>query len=303
MKRILYFFADLFFNFLSILPKSILYFISDILFIVIYYFSRYRKKVVFENLTNSFPNKSKKEIRQIAKKYYHHLCDLVMEDGALIKMSKKKALSFVKFENPEFLEDYYNQNKNIIMVFGHYGNWEFLASLPLHTKYSFLPVFKKINKDYLNKSFFKMRSLFGSKPVRMKETLKVTLDYYRRKEPFILGLIADQRPRKKDVTYWIKFFNQEAPVFIGPEKIGKRINAAIIFVNIEKEKRGLYNIRFSEITNDAANTKEFEITNSFFTEMEKQITNKPEFWVWSHKRWKYDKVKFMSKLKNSNANA
>jgi KDO2-lipid IV(A) lauroyltransferase len=295
MKRVFYFFADLFFYFLSILPKSVLYFISDILFLIIYYLTGYRKRVVYENLINSFPDKSEKEIKQITKKYYRHLCDLVLEDGALIKMSKKKVQSFVRYENPEFLEEYYKLNQNIIMVFGHYGNWEFLSSLPLHTKYNFLPVYKKIQKAYLNSRFLSMRSLFGSKPVRMKETLKVTLDYYKRKDPFILALIADQRPRKKDVNYWIEFFNQDTPVFIGPEKIGKRIEAAIIFVNIEKEKRGLYNIKFSEISNNAKNTEEFEITELFFNKMDKQISAKPEYWVWSHKRWKYEKTKFMNK--------
>lgn len=293
MRKLLYFFADLFFIIIALLPKSVLYFISNILFLIIYYLSTYRKTVVYNNLKTSFPKKSEKEIKSIVKKYYKYLCDITLEDAALIKMSKNKALSFVKYQNSEFLKKYYEQNKNIIMVFGHYGNWEFLSTLPDYTKYTFLPVFKKINKNYLNDRFYTMRSLFGSKPVRMEDTLKVTLDYYKRKEPFIIALIADQRPRKKDVNFWIDFFNQDTPVFRGPEKIGKRIDAAIVFVNIEKSKRGLYNITFSEITENAEKTNEYEITNAFFKKMEQQILNKPEFWIWSHKRWKYKKSNFV----------
>lgn len=296
MKKIFYFIADIFFLALAKLPKSILYSISNILFLILFYIIRYRKKLVYENLKNSFPEKSDTERKKIAKKYYGHLCDLVLEDLALIKMSKEKVLSFVKYTNPELLDKYYKQNKNIIMVFGHYGNWEFLSPLPLYTDYKFLPVYKKINNNYLNTRFLITRSTFGAIPVRMEDTLKVTLNYYNKNEPIILGLLADQRPRKRDANYWMKFFNQDTPVFIGPEKIGKRINAAIIFLDIEKEKRGFYNIKFSVICDDTKDISDFEITKKFFEKMEEQITAKPECWTWSHKRWKYNKDRFKKKI-------
>lgn len=295
MKRVFYFIADIFFIALAKLPKPILYSLSNFLFLIFFFIVRYRKKIVLENIKNSYPKITDKERKKIAKKYYQHLCDLVLEDLALIKMSKKRILSFTKFTNPEILQKYYELNKNIIMVFGHYSNWEFLSPLPLYTSYKFLPVYKKINNEYINTRFINTRSLFGAIPVRMEDTLKVTLNYFNKKEPIILGLIADQRPRKRDVNYWMSFFNQDTPVFIGPEKIGKKINATIIFADIEKEKRGFYNINFSVICDDPKNTSDFEITKKFFKKMEDQITTNPEYWTWSHKRWKYNKDKFAKK--------
>lgn len=287
MKKILYFLADAFFLILAKLPKSLLYLISDFLYIIIFYLVRYRKKTTLKNLKNSFPDKTKKEIRQIIKKFYHHLCDITIENAALIKMSKKKITSYAQFINPEILTEYYNNNRNIIMVFGHYANWEFMSLLPLYTKYPFLPVYKTVNNNYINDRFYKMRSLFGSIPVKMENTLKLTLKYHKSNQPMILGLIADQRPRRKNIQYWTNFLNQETPVFTGAEKIGKRIDAAIIFIDISKEKRGLYKIEFSTLCENSTKTKEFEITELFIRKLENQILKNPEYWLWSHNRWKH----------------
>lgn len=287
MKKILYFLADAFFLILAKLPKSLLYLISDFLYIIIFYLVRYRKKTTLKNLKNSFPDKTKKEMRQIIKKFYHHLCDITIENAALIKMSKKKIASYAQFMNPEILTKYYNNNRNIIMVFGHYANWEFLSLLPLHTKHPFLPVYKTVNNNYINDRFYKMRSLFGSIPVKMEDTLKLTLKYYKSNQAIILGLVADQRPRRKNIQYWTNFLNQETPVFTGAEKIGKRIDAAIIFLDIYKEKRGLYKFEFSTLCENSTKTKEFEITELFIRKLENQIRKNPEYWLWSHNRWKH----------------
>ncbi len=287
MKKILYFLADAFFLILAKLPKSLLYLISDFLYIIIFYLVRYRKKTTLKNLKNSFPDKTKKEMRQIIKKFYHHLCDITIENAALIKMSKKKIASYAQFMNPEILTEYYNNNRNIIMVFGHYANWEFLSLLPLYTKYPFLPVYKTVNNNYINDRFYKMRSLFGSIPVKMENTLKLTLKYHKSNQAMILGLVADQRPRRKNIQYWTNFLNQETPVFTGAEKIGKRIDAAIIFIDISKEKRGLYKIEFSTLCENSTKTKEFEITELFIRKLENQIRKNPEYWLWSHNRWKH----------------
>lgn len=287
MKKILYFIADAFLLILAKLPKPVFYLISDFLYVIIFYLVRYRKKTTLKNLKNSFPDKTKKEIQQIIKKFYHHLCDITIENAALIKMSKKKITSYAQFINPEILTEYYNNNRNIIMVFGHYANWEFLSLLPLHTKYPFLPVYKTVNNNYINDRFYKMRSLFGSIPVKMENTLKLTLKYHKSNQAMILGLIADQRPRRKNIQYWTNFLNQETPVFTGAEKIGKRIDAAIIFIDISKEKRGLYKIEFSTLCENSTKTKEFEITELFIRKLENQILKNPEYWLWSHNRWKH----------------
>jgi KDO2-lipid IV(A) lauroyltransferase len=287
MKRIQNIFLDLFFLILAKTPKSILYIISDFIYIIVFYISRYRRKTVCKNLKNSFPEKTENDIDIIMKKFYHHLCDITLENAALVKMSKKKVLSFVNFKNPEILKEYYKDNRNVILVFAHYGNWELLSPLPLYTDYPFLPVYKTVNNEFLNIKFYKMRSIFGAVPIRMEDTLKKTLKYHQSDKAIILGLIADQRPVKKHIKYYTDFLNQETPVFLGPERIGKKINAAIIYVNINKEKRGFYNVEFSLLCDKPMETEDYEITGMFNSKLEKTITEKPEFWLWSHDRWKH----------------
>jgi KDO2-lipid IV(A) lauroyltransferase len=271
---------------LAKIPKPILYYISDILFFILFYLIKYRRKTVHKNLRNSFPHKSDKEIKLITKKFYRHLCDLTIESAALIKMSNKKVLSYVNMENPEIFEEYYKNNRNVILVFAHYGNWEILSPLPLHTRYPFLPVYKSVKNEYIDKGFYKMRSLFGAIPVKMEDTLQETLKYYKANKPMILGLIADQTPAKRYTKYFTDFLNQETAVFFGPERIGKKINAVIIYANIIKEKRGLYKIKFSLLCDNPNERKDYEITNLFNSKLEKIINEKPEFWLWSHNRWK-----------------
>jgi KDO2-lipid IV(A) lauroyltransferase len=166
-----------------------------------------------------------------------------------------------------------------------------LSPLPLFTDYPFLPVYKTVNNEYINNNFYRMRSLFGAVPIRMEDTLKETLKYHQSKKAIILGLIADQRPVKKHIKYWIDFLNQETPVFLGPERIGKKINAAIVYVNINKVKRGLYDIDFSLLCDNTLKTVEYEITEMFNSKLEKIITIKPQDWLWSHDRWKHKRTK------------
>ncbi len=290
MKKILYSPLDLFFLILAGLPKPVLYLFSDIVYVIIFYFIGYRKKTVIKNIKESFPDKTKKELNHIIRKFYRHLSDITIENAALIKMSKKKVTSFVHYKNPDFFTELYKQKKNIIMVFGHYGNWEVTSTLPLYTEYLYVPVYKTVKNEYFNNSFLKMRSIFNCVPIPMESTLKRTLEYYKAKEPIILGLIADQRPLRKNIQYWTNFLNHETPVFMGPEKIGKKINAAIVFVDIAKGKRGLYNIEFSTLCENSADTKEYEITELFIRKLENQIMENPEFWLWSHDRWKHKKL-------------
>lgn len=286
MKRIQYILSNTFFLILAKVPKRALYYISDFLFFLLFYIVKYRRNIVNKNLTNSFPEKSEKEIKAITKKFYHHLCDLTIESAALIKMSSKKVLSYVNMENPEIFNVYYKNNRNVIVVFAHYGNWEMLSSLPLHTKYPFIPVYKPVKNEYIDKAFYKMRSLFGALPVKMEDTLQETLKYFKANKPMILGLIADQTPAKKYTKYFTNFLNQETAVFFGPERIGKKINAVIIYANIIKQKRGLYNIEFSLLCENPEETKDYEITKLFNSKLERIINEKPEFWLWSHDRWK-----------------
>ncbi|MCK5169110.1 MAG: lysophospholipid acyltransferase family protein, partial [Bacteroidales bacterium] len=219
---------------LSKSPEFILYRFADFLYIILYYIVGYRKKVVFKNLRNSFPEKSDKEINNIAKRFFHHLSDTFIENIALITMSKKRILKLVTIENSDIAKELYKKNKNIIAVTGHYGNWEVFLVLPLLSPHQVLGVYKPLNNRFFDKLFYNMRAKFGAIPVTMHDTYKTVLKYKNNNKLTFLGLIADQRPQKQEGNYWTTFLNQETAVFLGPEKFAKKLNASVLFLYLEK---------------------------------------------------------------------
>ncbi len=274
---------------LSKSPEFILYGLADFLYVVLYYIIGYRKKVVFKNLRNSFPEKSDKEINNIAKKFFHHLGDTFIENIALITMSKKRILKLVKIEEGDIAKELYKKNKNIIAVTGHYGNWEVFLALPLLSPHQVLGVYKPLNNRFFDKLFYNMREKFGAVPVTMHNSYKTVLEYKRNNKLILLGLIADQRPHKKEGNYWTTFLNQETNVFLGPEKFAKKLNAAVMFLYLEKVKRGKYIFKSSLLFEDTANCTDNEITDTYLRFLEKLIIDKPELYLWSHNRWKFKK--------------
>lgn len=287
MKRIGYYLFIVESWLLGYAPKFILYGISDILFFVLYYVMKYRKKVVFKNLKNAFPEKSEKEIKKIALKFYHHLSDVLVENVALIKMSKKRIQKLIQYEETTLGEELLKKNKNIIGVAGHYGNWEVYFTLPQVIPHTVLGVYKPLNNKFFDKEFYKMRSKFDAVPIPMSDSFKLAIDYYRNNKPFFLGLVADQRPPKRGGHYWTKFLNQETAIFLGPEKIARKLNTTVVFIYHEKIKRGKYVIKFETLFENAADTKDYEITETHLRFLEKQINENPEYWLWSHNRWKH----------------
>ncbi len=272
---------------LSILPGKLFYGISDLLFLLIFYVIGYRKKVSKENLKNSFPEKSKKEINRIAKKFYRHFTDTMLEMFVLFRMNPKKAQQFVSFKNKEVVEDYYKQGKNIIGIFGHYGNWELVGLFSAHTKYRVSPVYKKLASPFFDYEFLKMRKRLGSRPIEMHNTLRECIRLKKENIPFVLGLLADQRPPKKSIHFWMDFLNQDTPIFLGPEKIAQKLNCVTVWVKMTKIRRGHYEAEFIPINENPKEAKEFEITRKHVELLEKSILEEPAYWLWTHKRWKH----------------
>lgn len=268
-------------------PKFIFYGIADFTYFVLYHIIRYRKVIVHKNLKNSFPEKSEKEINRIQKNFYRHLADTFIENLAIIRMSKKRILKFVKLEENQDVQNLYKKGKNIIGITGHYGNWEAFVALPLISLHKVLGVYKPLNNRFFDKQFYNMRKRFGALPVSMKDTYKTALEFKNNNTPFILGLIADQRPHKKAGSYWTTFLNQETPVFLGPEKFAKKLNAAVLFTYLVKEQRGKYLLKTELLFEDTSNCSDFEITETHLRKLEKIIMDKPEYWLWSHNRWKH----------------
>lgn len=296
MSAILFYSIYSFLWIFSGLPLKILYFFSDIFYFIVYNIFSYRKSVVRKNLKTTFPDYSEKDIKRISKKYYHHLCDLFIENFKLIHLSEKQILKLVSFENLELMEKYYKQEKSVIGVTGHYGNWEWMNTIPIVCKHDVWAAYKPLSNPYFDKFINGLRNKFGVQLFSMKDTVRTILRNKQDGKITLNLLISDQIPAKNDIHYWTRFLNQDTAYFLGSERIAKKTGFAIVFISILKESRGHYKIKFTSLFENPGNTKKYEITEKHVSELEKLIIKKPQYWLWSHRRWKHEKPKtLMSK--------
>ncbi len=277
---------------LTLLPLPVLFLFSDFIFYILYYVLKYRRKTVMTNLAKSFPNKTAKELKIIARKFYAHLSDYFIESIYLTNMSLKEANKRFKYKNPELLHDLYAKNQDVILMTSHYGNWEWAANLWHHIPYNFYGVYKQLTNDLFDKYFIHMREKYGSIAVHHKKTLKTIIKCKRNDDRFALYLIGDQRPIREDLDYWTRFLNQDTPFITGVEKLSRKFNLAVIFMNITKLRRGQYEVKFELLTEKPSTEKDYGIINKYAKAVEKQINKQPEYWLWSHKRWKFDPIKY-----------
>jgi KDO2-lipid IV(A) lauroyltransferase len=289
MKRILYYLAWLVLWLITLLPLKVLYPLSDAVYLILYYGVGYRKKTVFQNLKNSLPEKSPMEIRQIARKFYRQLCDYFVESVYRIHMGEKENARRMRYKNPELLQDYYEKGQSIIMLLSHYGNWEWPTRLPLLSQHTVLVLYKPLNNRHFDDLFRRLRCQFGAIGVPMESALRTLVSYQRKEEPVILYTLADQRPQWISIQHWTTFLNQETPVITGPEKIARKFNYPLLFLDIQKVKRGYYSAELKPVCENPDDVPEFHITRKYHAMVERKIRERPELWLWSHKRWKYDK--------------
>ncbi|MBN2347520.1 MAG: lysophospholipid acyltransferase family protein [Bacteroidales bacterium] len=274
---------------ITLIPLNVLYLLSDLFYFLIYFVVRYRKKVVFNNLSRSFPSKTSEEIAQLSKKFYRHLCDYFIESIYALNISEKEINKRFRYTNIELIDQLYSKGKSIVMVTAHYNNFEWYSGIPLHTQYKALAVYHPLSNSFFDKLFIKIRQKFGVQVVPMKKTLRTIMDYNNKNIPVISLFIADQRPDGSSLNYWTTFLNQDTPVITGPERIAVKLNQAVVYFEIVKKSRGHYEIIFHLITENPAETKPGEITEKYIHKIEDIIISKPEYWLWSHKRWKYKK--------------
>jgi len=274
---------------ISLLPFSLLYIFSDILAFVLEYIIKYRNQVITNNLTNSFPEKSVKEIKLIKHKFYSHFSDLVLESLKGFNLSEKEVKKRVKFENIDDLEKFFEQGKDVMIVLGHYGNWEMVGSaIPLFISHKLLAVYKPLSNAFFDEKMKETRSQFGVVLSAMKEINKKAFHDYGK--PKALCFAADQSPSNPKNCYWTTFLNQETGVLFGTEKFAKTLNIPIVYMVINKPKRGYYKINFTTLFENPQETEMGEITKAHIKHLEKDIIKQPEFWLWSHKRWKHKRT-------------
>ncbi len=275
---------------LSKLPAKAVYVFSDFLYFIIYYLAGYRKETVYRNISRSFPEKSEKEVTILVKKFYHFFCDVFLESFTSLHWPYEKLAKRYTVKNPELIEELYKSRKNVMLVFGHYGNWEWFGTGYIRIcPYTVLIIYKPLHNKYFNRWIERVREHKNSVHVPSERSFRTILEYERNKIPYLSLMLADQRPLPNNIQHWITFLNQDTPVFLGPEKIARRTGQVAVFMNTRQLKRGHYQIEFVEITDDPGTTGRHEIIETYFNLLEKLISEQPELYLWSHKRWKFSR--------------
>jgi Kdo2-lipid IVA lauroyltransferase/acyltransferase len=271
------------------LPLPLLYLFSDFLYLLACYFPGYRKEVVFTNLRNAFPEKTGKELKKIARGYYRHMCDSFVESFAAINMSEKEFRKRFVWKNTGLLDLYYDKGRSVVSVFGHYGNWEWLSTLPVYTKYKVLALYKPLSNLYFDRFMKNLRQKFGVEVVPIIRSYPVIFKHHEENIPTLTFFLGDQRPLRDNIRYWTRFLNQDTPVMLGSEQIARKLNQVVVFFAINRIKRGHYEVEIIPVTDDPGSTAKYEITELQTRLLEAQILRNPEYWLWSHRRWKYSK--------------
>ena len=272
---------------LSILPMVVLYLISDILYILIYYVFGYRKDVIMQNLEIAFPNKSFKEKKIITKRFLHHFTDMVVESIKTFSISDKEISKRYTYKNAELVNKYVEEGKSIALVGAHLANWEWSISIPLVINGNIFGAYNKLRNETFEKTLRENREKFGVKGATTANFMKLIKNNFDNNIQGAYILLSDQSPHIEKTFHWSNFFNTKVPVHTGAEMLAKKYNLVVINYRAKKIKRGYYEVDFELISDNPKDYKDYELTEKFLRITEKNITEQPEFYLWSHKRFKY----------------
>jgi Kdo2-lipid IVA lauroyltransferase/acyltransferase len=271
---------------ITLLPFKILYLFSDVLYYLLQ-LTGYRKKVVLENLRKSFPEKTEEETKNLSKRYYRYLCDLMLETLKTLNMSERSARKRCTFVNKPFLDELYQSRQSFVIVMGHFGNWEWAGpAFSLNTPFQLVVIYRPLSNPYFERMLSRMRTKHGTKITPVKNTLRDMVA--NRKDLTATAFIADQTATKQD-AYWTNFLNQDTAVFTGPEKLAKKFNYPVVYMKVERPARGYYTVTPELLCADPNGTLPNQITEMFTRRLEQDIVDHPEIWLWSHRRWKHQR--------------
>lgn len=277
---------------LSYIPFKVLYIISDCLFYIVYYIVRYRRRIVRKNMIESFPEKNKQEIIALEKKFYRFFTDNILESCKMATISKHEIGNRMKFKNFEDLNAILRDGKSVSLYLGHYGNWEWVSSIPLYIEKKGIvaaQIYHKLRNKYMDKLILKNRGRMGAINVEMHKTARYINELAMGNKVSVIGFIADQSPRKIESRYFIPFLNHNVPVLTGTEKITKHYGFEALFIKMKRVKRGYYEVEFVRMHDDPKSLPDFELTTIYFNMLEKMIKESPELYLWTHNRFKHAK--------------
>lgn len=292
--KILYYLTLAVWYSLSLLPLRVHYLLSDCLFWILYGMIGYRKRVVRSNLASSFPEKTEAELQQIERGFYHFFCDYLVESIKLLTISHEELKRRLVFKGTETVNEVVESGQSCAVYLGHYCNWEWITSLPLWVtaKAQCGQIYHPIeNKDF-DRLFLRLRQRMGAVCIPMQDTLRKILEYRQQGQPVVIGYISDQKPHWVNIHHWVDFLHHDTPVLTGTERIARKMNHAVFYMDVRRIRRGYYEAEFKLITREPQKLKEFELTDIYYQHLEQSILRAPEFWLWSHNRWSRTREEF-----------
>lgn len=292
--KILYYIVLAFWYMLSLLPMKVHYLLSDLLFWVLYGLLGYRKKVIEKNLKASFPEKSEEELKRIERGFYHFFCDYIAESVKLMTIRRENLRRRMVFKGAELVDEVIESGQSCAVFLGHLCNWEWVTSLPLWVtpKTQCGQIYHPIeNKDF-DRLFLRSRQRMGAVCIPMADTLRKIIEFKKAGQPVVIGYISDQVPFWTNIHHWVDFLHHDTPVLTGMERIARKVNHAVFFLDVRRVRRGYYEAEFKLITREPQKMGEYEITDIYYRMLEQSIRRAPEFWLWSHNRWKRTREEF-----------
>ncbi len=272
----------------SKLPFRIIYIISDIVYFIVYHIVGYRKKAVRENLKLVFPEMLVSERVLIEKKFFQHLCDMFLEMIKTMSITEKEINERYRFANLEVYKNLESKQKSIALMCAHYASYEWAVSLNFHVSFVGYGIYKKLNNPYFDKLVKEIRAKFKAKLITTKETIPTIIENAENKILATYGFASDQSPKLSSTFHWAEFMGSVVPVHTGAEMIAKKYDMNVIFMQTRKIKRGFYECSFEILADEnIAETPDYQITENFLKLVENQIKEAPEFYLWTHKRWKH----------------
>lgn len=304
MKEFLYNIIYGIFYLVSKLPYRALYVISDIANLVLYHIVRYRRDIVRRNITSAFPEKSLEECISIERGFYKWFCDYFVETVKLMSVSRQELLSRIEFRGIDKIEECFDRGQTCAGILGHYGNWELLSATGLvikkHPEAVIGLIYHPLRSQLFDRLFINMRQSMGGVCVPKKDILRYLVSFRSQNLMNLFGYIADQAPRYRNIHLWLPFLNHDTPVFTGAERIMRKMNNAVFYIDVERPERGKYIYTFKLMTDKPGEMPEFEITKKFFFMLEQTIRREPRFYLWSHNRWKRTREEFDKEFKIEN---
>ncbi|MCH8316947.1 MAG: lysophospholipid acyltransferase family protein [Bacteroidetes bacterium] len=284
--RFTYFLFLFFIKLLQVVPFGLLYFFSNGLYFLVYYIAGYRKKVVNQNLLNSFPDMPANKRKQLAKEFYKNLCDILLETIKGFTMSQKEIEKRYRFINPELMDDYFSKGTNVISVGAHYANWEWgIMAAATQLKHKIVSFYTPLTNTYIEKRMLENRKRFGTELVSISDVRKSFTSKMDRAATYFFG--ADQSPSNVKGAHWMTFLNQDTACMKGAEFFSRLYGLPVVYFDVQRVKRGYYTVELMLLEENASGTSSGEITEKYMHTLEEIIKRKPEDYLWAHRRWKH----------------